>query len=101
VADETVEGVRNAEDGDGGGLGTPTTTTPLVEVAKRAGATPRKALAQKKGAGGHERRKDSEEARKLKRGSAGIAQAMPAAVVGTSREAPSETARARRRWGTQ
>jgi len=55
VADETVEGVRNAEDGAGGGLGTPTTTTPLVDVAKRAGATPRKALAHKKGAGGHER----------------------------------------------
>jgi len=35
-AEQTVEGVRNAEDGKVIGCGRPVTRTPLVDVAKRA-----------------------------------------------------------------
>jgi len=77
----------------------PVASMPLVDVAKREGATPRKALALKRHwrAG---RQKDSEEARKLGEGKPAY-ESRPGMAFGEDRGAPSETARAGRERGTR
>jgi len=44
VAEQTVEGVRNAEDGKAAGFGKPDVKTLLVDTAMRDRPTPRKEL---------------------------------------------------------
>jgi hypothetical protein len=51
VAEQTVEGVRNAEDGKAAGFGKPDAKTLLIDTARRDRPTPRKELRATKATG--------------------------------------------------